>query len=123
MSFTFRAQVQYQDWEGTAAADGHQGHEFEEFLRGKQLMGPNENLIALSLSVIQGSVYLHAAVVNRACYKSAKVLIEGTDPVPVRRVDLNLTLQDFFSHLKRFNAVLTLNTLELTGREYEERQL
>lgn len=50
MPFTFKAKVQYQDWEGTAAADGHQGHEFEEFLETKQLMGQHETLIALSLS-------------------------------------------------------------------------
>jgi hypothetical protein len=121
MSLTFKAQVQYQDWEGTAAADGHQGHDFEEFLKGNQLMGPNETLIALSLSVIQGSVHVHAVVVDRTGYNSAKDLVEGTNPIPVRRVDLNLTLQEFFSHLKRFNAVLTWNTLDLTGREYEEK--
>ena len=121
MSFTFKAQVQYQDWEGTAAADGHQGHEFEEFLIGKQLMGPNETLIGLSLSVIQGSVCVHAVVVDRTGYKSAKDLVEITNPIPVRRVDLNLTLQEFFSHFKRFNAFLTWNTLDLAGREYEEK--
>jgi hypothetical protein len=84
-------------------------------------MGPNETLIALSLSVIQSSVYVHAVVVDRTGYKSAKDLVESTNPIPVRRVDLNLTLLEFFSHLKRFNAVLTWNTLDLTDREYEEK--
>ncbi len=121
MSFTFEAKVQYQDWEGTAAADGHQGHEFEEFLRSKQLIAANETLIALSLSVTQGHEYIHAIVIDRAGHNSAKDLVDEADPIPTRRVDLKLTLPQFLSRLKRFNVVLTWNTLNLTCREYEEK--
>ena len=121
MTPTFKAQVQYQDWEGTAAADEHQGHEFEDFLESKQLTGQHETLIAVSLGVIEGHVYVHCHVVDRGDFDSAKALIEHEDPIPTRRIDLDMTLQEFFSHFKRFDVVLTWNRLGLTGRAYEEQ--
>lgn len=90
MPSTFKAQVQYQDWEGTAAADEHQGHEFEDFLESKQLMGQHETLISVSLGVIEGHVYVHAHIVDRGNFDSAKALVEQEDPIPTRRVDLNI---------------------------------
>jgi hypothetical protein len=122
MEFRFRAEVQYQDWEGTAAADEHQGHGLQEFLAGKQLMVDQETLVATSLGFIEGYVYVHAFVVNRGDFESAKALIEHAEPIPVRRIDLDMSMQEFFWHFKRFDVVLTWNSLHLTGREFVEEQ-
>jgi len=126
MAFRFKAQVQYQDWEGTAAADERHGYELQEFLEGKQLMVDQETLVATSVGFIEGDVYVHAYVVKRSDFESAKALIdhavEHAEPIPVRRIDLEMTLQEFFSHFKRFDVVLTWNRLGLTGREYVEEQ-
>jgi hypothetical protein len=121
MPSTFKAQVQYQDWEGTAAADEHQGREFEDFLESKQLIGQHETLIAVSLAVIEGCVCVHANVVDRRDFDSAKALVEHEDPIPTRRIDLDMTLQEFLSRFKRFEVVLTWNRLGLTGRAYGEQ--
>ena len=81
-------------------------------------MVDKETMVATSFVFIEGQVYVHAFVLNLGGFKSAKELIEhaGADPIPVRKIDLNMTLQEFFSRFKRFDVMLTSNSLGLTGR-------
>jgi hypothetical protein len=46
-------------------------------------------------------------------------LRQRLDPIRVRRVDVELTLEEFFSLFKRFNVVLSRRGLSLIDREYQ----
>ncbi|SRR5713226_9760998 len=116
---SFKASVQYGDWEGTAAADD--AHvDLKEYLEGKKLINPNEFLIAASLWVdedyVDVEVFAFQGKNDFESVKHALATIRG--PIPVRKVNVKLTPKEFIGLFKRFAVVLTLKDLELEGREY-----
>ena len=42
-----------------------------------------------------------------------------TGPIKVKKVRVEITLEQFFKCFKRFNVMLADNALDITGREYE----
>jgi hypothetical protein len=125
---TFRASVQYGDWEGTAAADdaSHGTTSFEVYLEKKKLIKPNEFLVAASLWVGEnhdnklGSVLVQAFLFKgHHDFESLRAaLAAAPDPIPVRAVDITLTLEEFIGLFKRFDVMLTWRGLSLEGREF-----
>lgn len=116
----FKASTQYGDWEGTAAADA-QPSSLQEYLEEKGLIKPDEFLVAASLYVgehnsalVQAFVFQNAR--NFASVRDAIVAINGR--VPVRRVNIKLTTEEFMLLFKRFRVVLTWHGLQLEGRDY-----
>ncbi len=41
-------------------------------------------------------------------------------PIQVRKVEVDLTLEQFFKYFKRFNVVLVQSGLDISGRDYDE---
>jgi hypothetical protein len=128
---TFKAGTQYGDWEGTAAADNADRNTIELFLEKKGLATPEEFLLGLSLYAHEhsDSISVHAFFFvgeNDEEVKSAKSVEEVKsaldkldDPIPVREVQIDLTVKEFLEVFKRFNVFLTWHGLGITGREYE----
>jgi hypothetical protein len=117
---SFRAGVQYGDWDGSVAADDR---DFDKtlgrFLEDRQLLSEEEFLLAASLSVIEGSPYVTAYIyAGDNQLESVKDAISGLHEIPVREVRLEVSTEDFLRFFKRFNVMLTWKSLELTDRKY-----
>jgi len=118
----FKASTQYGDWKGTVAAD-EQPSSIRDYLKKNKLIGDHEFLLAATLYVGENSFdapYIKAFVFEKGNdYQSVKAALEANKgPIPVRRVDVKLTMQEFFELFKRFDVMLTWHGLELEGREY-----
>jgi hypothetical protein len=127
---TFRASVQYGDWTGTAAADNADQRDLSDFLATKKIFDRDkEFLIAASLWIGEN----HGGKIQSPCVTAIITLLDSTydnvskklkavqGPIPVRRVDVELSLEEFIGLFKRFAVVLTRRGLDLEDREYEWR--
>ncbi len=123
----FRAHVQYNDWTGTASADNADAKDFYELLEKKGLMDRDKDfLIGLTLWIGEnhgGDVkppYISAVFVSGNLYDEIEPKLQAAaDPIQTRKVDVELTLNEFVGLFKRFAVVLTARGLDLTDREYE----
>ncbi|MCR3706748.1 MULTISPECIES: hypothetical protein [Citrobacter freundii complex] len=89
----FKASVQYDDWKGSVAADDIDVGGFDSVLEKKGLKNEGEILFGIKF------------------YSGVKfVLIEaivGTDEQNLRKVDAEMTLEEFFKNFKRFSITLS----------------
>jgi hypothetical protein len=118
----FKASTQYEDWEGTSAAD-EQPTSIRDYLKKKGLMKEQEFLLAVTLYV--GEHNYDAPFVRVFLYdkgkdfESVRDAIKATKgPIPVRSVELKLTTEEFLKMFKRFDVMLTWRGLELDGRDF-----
>lgn len=122
----FKATVQYQDWNGTAAADDADNNKtLSAFLEGKGLMKDTESLIASSLWIGEnkggklGSVSIAAYLFDRPSFDTVKAALDSINgPIPVRKVDVEVSLEEYIAFFKRFAVIHTRNGLNIEGREY-----
>jgi hypothetical protein len=122
---TFKAGVQYGDWEGTAAADGANATSIEDYLESKGLIKEDEFLIAVKLWVGEnhggklGSTFVRALLVKGQELESVRDALNAiAGEIPVRSVDVAVTLEEFVGLFKRFDVALTWSGLELGERKY-----
>ena len=121
--------MQYGDWKGTAAADdaGGVANSIRDYLEKRKLIKPDEFLIATSLWVGEnhdgklGHVSVRAFLLkghrDLESVKKALADLRGK-PIPLRVVDVPLTLEKFVALFKRFDIMLTWHDLGLEDREY-----
>jgi hypothetical protein len=73
--------------------------------------------------MFQCSGYFHALPEENDCgyYPSlnAKFQKNQINPIQVKEVSVELTLEEFFKYFKRFNVVLLNGAMDIVGREYE----
>jgi hypothetical protein len=122
----FKAGVQYGDWEGTAAADDADPKSLEHYLRENALIKPDEFLIATSLFVGDSSgdepgfLYIRALLFEGTDYEDVgKKLAAKPGAIPVREVEIKLTMAQFVALFKRFDVMFTWHRLGLEGREFK----
>lgn len=122
----FKASVQYGDWQGTAAADNADRVSLWKYLEDHHLIQTGEFLIATSMWVGEnhgklGSVFVRAYVYTKGNdFDTVKAALDATSgPIPVREIDLELTIEEFIILFKRFDLMLTRSGLDLTGREFK----
>jgi hypothetical protein len=126
---TFKASVQYGDWHGTAAADDvdPMATSLDRYLEEKGLIKPGEFLLAATLWVGENSdnkidnVFVKVFLLegHQSVQEVEKTLRElRAEPVPVRKVSLELTLEQFVAMFKRFAVTLTYGKLPLENREF-----
>lgn len=119
----FRANVQYDDWEGTAAADNADQNDLSSWLKTEKLIEDEEIVVGVSLWIGEnhGKVatpQVRFLVVPAANAEKAQAYLNANDPVPLKEVFRELSVDQFLVLFKRFSVVLTLNKLGLTDREY-----
>lgn len=119
----FRAGVQYGDFKGTAQADSHDSVGFREHLTGLGLIEDGEFLIGIeawSGEVIKQpsdkAFRVIALLAKPGNYENIKVAIDTGNPLPVRRVDVEMPPDVFFGFFKRFSIALSPHGL-LDGKE------
>lgn len=125
----FKASVQYQDFDGTAAADNADQADLHSFLQAKGLLQGAEFLIAASLWIGEnkdgkiGMVNISAHLFQNGDYDTTLAALAATpDPIPVRTVRLEVSLEEYIGFFKRFAVVLTRRGMNIGGREYVSRQ-
>lgn len=123
---SFRAGVQYGDFGGTAAADRADGSDLGDYLRSNNLMHENEFLVAAELWIgenhrgVVAKPHIRALVVDAPDYDGAVKDVLNQDPVPVRKIDVDLTLEGFIGLFKRFAVTLTVRGGDLEAKDYKE---
>lgn len=125
---TFRASVQYGDWTGTVSADNADKSDLYHLLVSKSLIDKdNEFLLGATLWIGENhggkiqAPYVAAIVTpldNTHDNLQEKLEAHG-GPIPVRRVELELTIEEFIGLFKRFAVVLTTRGLDLEDRQYQ----
>lgn len=123
---TLKASVQYGDWEGTAAADDLDKGDLKDWLATRGLMDPDSEMV-IGVDFFCGENHpghierpsIHAIVAQvRGNENLAARLRTTPDPLPLRRVQIELTIEAFVGLFKRFSVVLTSPGLGVTGRTY-----
>lgn len=124
---TFKASVQYGDWEGTSAADDADQADLLKHLKDNKLINANEHLIATSLWVgenhggklglVSARAYLYT--LQNPNFATVKAALDATvGPIPVRIVNLEMSLEQYIGLFKRFDVMLTRRGFNLGGRGY-----
>lgn len=130
MSGTFKAGVQYGDWHGTVAADEHGAHRsFEEMFEATGKVNTDEEIM-IGFEFYHNEGFFHCLGYFHGKPEqndlgwgptlNAKYQRDRTAIIPVKKVRIEITLEEFFKHFKRFNVMLLRDAMEdLIGREYE----
>ena len=120
----FKASVQYGDWKGTVAADDIDILGIHELLRSRRLMKKTEFLIGIHVWIGEnraGQVqqpYITALLLEGIDnYESAEAALRAPDPINVKSVKVELTLNEFMGLFKRFSVAMSPRGLDITGRE------
>ena len=128
---TFKAHVQYGDWEGTAAADASDRLAIQEYLINEGLLRNNEFLLAVNLWVGESHHGKIGHVSIRAFIYEGEDNVDNLKPIldqlktsiPVREVKASLTIEEFIGLYKRFDVLLTWHGLNLRDRVFSVTEL
>lgn len=123
MTVTMQASVQYNDWKGTAAADNADFKQLYDILESQGFITSGEDFL-VSVHVYIGETrkekppYTRITVylVKAGSFEEAKPIIENGGPL--RELDLELSLDEFFAVFKRFNIVFSHRGFDMTSKEY-----
>ena len=114
----FIAGVQYNDMTGTAAADANDFHSIAQYLKEKGKIHPDETLIGISMwsgevreRTQDNEVYVNAFLARAEGYDNVKDAVDSGEPLQVRRVRLEMHLNEFFGLFKRFSICLSTGGL------------
>jgi len=121
----FKASVQYDDWKGTAAADDGDLKSLSSHLRDTGIAKENEFLVSSSVWVGEnhgnrlGSITISAFLLEVPDGANVDAILNSTEgPIPVREVELEMTLEQYIGFFKRFKVSFTAKHLDLEDREY-----
>lgn len=124
MTEFFNGSVQYNDWEGTVAADNNFGETIQKILSDRKLKADGEVLIGVSLYTGEnGYVSISAYLVDAADAVTAKEYLDANKIPNVKKVNVdNLPVEEFLSTFKRFNLAMSWRGMDLIGREIETNE-
>lgn len=110
---TFEAGVQYNDYEGTVAADKSDMLRLQDFLREQNLCSADEIVVGMRIG-FAGNHGREMEKLGVIAYLKSGNYSNGDAPKNVRAVDVNITTATFFSFFKRFDMVMTAKGLDLS---------
>ncbi len=105
----FTASVQYDDFTGTVAADNADQGSLSSWLRDEELTEENEFLIGVEM--YSGDSFLEDE--NSAW---VGLLLQNSDDNTIRKIRVDMSLEDFFSFFKRFEIKISRDG-QLTDEE------
>jgi hypothetical protein len=120
-----KANVQYGDFEGTAAADDGHDQSIHNFLREKGVVSKDDFLVGVEIWVGENHggpskpPTIRALIAPAGDFDTFKSNLDRQEELRLREVEIELSFEDFFGLFKRFSIVLTKRGLDLMGREYE----
>ncbi len=115
----FNAAAQYDDWRGECATDNADGKGIRDFMLEKGLIAKEETVVGLQFYAgTTKFVSINALVIDATDFDSAAQALATTpDPLPVRRIHVELSILEFVDMFKRFSIALSPRGLDLVGRE------
>ncbi len=118
---TLKAGTQYGDFEGTAAADDGNDPGVVSFLADKGVIGPNDYLAGFDINGGESAsgLTIRALIAEANSFDTFKAALDAGSSLSLRRVDVDLTIDEFVELFKRFNIVVTRSGLNLAGRDYD----
>lgn len=122
----FRAEVQYHDWKGTAAADNSDTHDIGKWLKDKNLIQEGEFLIGVKTFAgenhegkHQDPIQVSALIVQQGDFDTVKQMIDkASGPVFVRKISFQIDALEFLGLFKRLSIAISRGNM-LDGLEYE----
>lgn len=123
MKSTFTASTQYCDLKGTSSADNHDNRTMRRYLQERGHLHTNELIVGITM--YSGEVHqltqdrkvdVHVYVVRATNYEDIKALVNSRDPLPVRRINIEMHLNEFFGLFKRFEVCISNDGL-IDGKE------
>ncbi|VWD48196.1 hypothetical protein BCO18175_07405 [Burkholderia contaminans] len=122
---TFKASTQYGDWKGSASADHSDATTLADLLLERELRTRDEFLAGVELYIGEnhnnslGYTRVVAYLVDGAGFDNALQAIEQAGPaLKLKKVDVDLKLEEFLGLFKRFSVTLSNPRLGLEGREF-----
>ncbi|NWD81001.1 hypothetical protein HX891_11515 [Pseudomonas reactans] len=118
----FRAHVQYDDFKGTAAADRHDNRNISHYLEEKGLLKEDELVIGIEMwsgevheNFQNAHVYVSVLLSSGGRHDTIHEEVISGQPVHVRKIRLEMPLNEFFGLFKRF--AIAISGFDLTDRE------
>lgn len=125
---TFQAGVQYDDLKGSVAADNHDTYSMSQYLEENGLIQEGEILIGIKLwsGEVHGrtqdsEVGITAVVATGEGYENIDEAIRSGNPLHVRKIRMEMPLNEFFGLFKRFSiAISTHGVIEGVVIDFDE---
>lgn len=121
MNPEFTASTQYNDWQGSLAADNADDNDIWDRLRNQGHITANEFLVGIDFYVLSGikskTITVRCLILSLQNGQTVDEVLAKEGPVQVKEVELDFTPNDFFELFKRFNGTLSQNKI-FEGREY-----
>jgi hypothetical protein len=121
----FKASVQYNDLEGSVAADEADMDKASKWLKNKGKITDDEYLIGISMyagenhGVHTDPVHVTFIISDLKGYDNIPEMLSAEDePIPVKKIEEQMKLHDFFALFKRFEVNLSRKGL-LEGKEID----
>lgn len=115
---SFHASVQYNDSTGTAAADDHDNHDMTVYLKEQGLIQEGETLVGVEMwsgevhaDTQDEPVYVTALVSSGDGYDNIQAAVDSGNPLHVRKINLEMPLNEFFGLFKRFKISISRHGL------------
>lgn len=114
----FHASVQHGDLKGSSAADRHDTRSMHHYLEEQGLV--NEGEVLVGVKIWSGEVHRHtqdkpvfvtAIVATGKGYDNIKAAVDSGNPLHVRKISLEMHLNEFFGLFKRFSITLSSSGL------------
>lgn len=127
---SFQASTQYGDWKGTAAADEYGAGErpLEEMFEATgKVNKDDEILVGFEFSAGEGHFFMGGYYHPKSKSTDSGGWIptlnadfnKSQGPIQVKRVEVQITQDEFFKYFKRFNVMFVQRGLNIVGRDYE----
>jgi hypothetical protein len=116
----FQATSQYDDWKGTASADDSNPGGLRSLLRDRHLISDDEFAVGMEVWIGEnhaGQVapaYVRVLAIRAADFEQAQSKL-AAGPVVVRKIDHELSLEEFIGLFKRVSIKLAWRGLPLSG--------
>lgn len=111
----FDTEGQFDDFVGNVAADLKDEFQWVPYLRNNRLISDKEFPAGISLDKVDGSFKVTVLTVQAPDFESAQALVANENPIQTRSIQLNLTLDQFFTLFKRFSIVLGRKGIDIVG--------
>lgn len=112
--YNFHANVQYDDFTGTAAADHHDTKDISKYLSAKGLINKGEYLVGIEVyatelmgNPIVTDVDVTVLVTKYEGHDNVQAAVDSGEPLKVRRIKFEMPLSDFFTLFKRFKISIS----------------
>lgn len=121
---TFRAGTQYGDFTGSASADRHDTADISNYLEARGLIQKGE--LAIGIELYSGEVraksqdekvVVTVLLATGEGHDNIKAAIDSGEPLKVRKVRLEMHLNEFFGLFKRFSICISNHGM-LEGKDF-----